>query len=118
MKNAALLSALAMLAACATPAAPQRWSGIYETQFETSSFSPEGGQERWWVSAADAAAAAQLRAAIAAPAEGPPWGRAAVTLEGVLSAPGRYGHLGAYERSLEVTRVISARPLRAPAPRT
>ncbi len=40
---------------------------------------------------------------------GGPWGQAHIVVEGELSAPGQYGHLGAYTRELRVTRVIESR---------
>ncbi len=43
--------------------------------------------------------------------DGGPWGRAHLVVEGRLSAPGSYGHLGAYSRELRVTRVIEAQLL-------
>lgn len=97
------------LASCATPeTGPQRWSGRYEWSFETSSFVADGGRENWWVAADNPEAGAALNAAVATP--GSPWGSARITVEGSISAPGHYGHLGAYQRELHVTRVISAEP--------
>ncbi len=97
------------LAACASsaPAAPQRFAGVWDWHFETSSFVTEDGRGPWWLSAEGAAWEA-LNAPFAAAGRGP-WGRLRVVVEGELSEPGQYGHLGAYERELRVTRVVEAR---------
>lgn len=106
----ALLAFAFLATACTTAAQPQRWTGAYVFHFETSAFHPDGSEEQWWVASANAEAASQLRAALHTDAAGPPWGEARVTLEGNLSAPGRWGHLGAYAHELSVTRVIAASP--------
>ncbi|MET0181858.1 MAG: hypothetical protein ABW199_03120 [Caulobacterales bacterium] len=113
MKTALLsIAAMASLAACATSAAePQRWAGIYTFQFETSSIRPDGSSENWWVSSADEHVQAQLRHALEKSGARPPWGRARVTIEGNLSAPGHYGHMAAYDHEIDVTRVVSSQAL-------
>lgn len=100
-----------MLTACAH-AEPRvaRWSGVYSFHFETVAFHPAGSDEQWWVVMETDQAREALNAAIAAaPGEGP-WGDAFVTIEGAISAPGQYGHMGAYQREVRVTRVLSASP--------
>lgn len=96
------------LAACASGASAgtQRFSGVWDWHFETSAFVADDGEGPYWLSA-DRATWAQMTA----PFEGrtSPWGRAHIVVEGELSAPGAYGHLGAYERELRVTRVLETR---------
>ena len=109
MRRAFLASLLAAsLLACATPpAAPQQFTGTWEWHFETSSFTSDDGRGPWWLHA-EGEAWEQLNAPFANAGAGP-WGAVHVVVEGELSAPGRYGHLGAYERELRVTRVIETR---------
>ncbi|GIK47867.1 MAG: hypothetical protein KJZ75_03775 [Hyphomonadaceae bacterium] len=96
------------------PPAPaaQRYAGTWDWRFETSAFTTDNGQGPWWLHA-EGAAWEQLNAPLALEAGGP-WGRVHIVVEGELSAPGRYGHLGAYERELRVARVIEARRIGAP----
>lgn len=87
------------------------YKGVYRAGFETSAFWPDvGGDGPWWVEG-EAKAMAELQGAVAKSNGGMPWGGVAVELEGALSAPGAYGHLGAYQKKLTVKRVKSARPL-------
>ncbi|GAM99263.1 hypothetical protein U91I_02909 [alpha proteobacterium U9-1i] len=108
MRRAFLTGLLAVsLAACAsTSAAPQRYSGVWDWHFETSSFRTDEGRGPYWLSG-EGAVWDQLNAPLQARGQGP-WGRLRIVVEGELSEPGRYGHLGAYERELRVTRVISS----------
>jgi hypothetical protein len=118
MKNFLATASLALLAACVTPAEPQtqRWSGVYDFHFETSSFRANGSNEAWWLTAETEQARDALHAALAADADGGPWGIADVTIEGTISPPGRYGHLAAYPHEVHVTRVLHAEPQsKAPA---
>lgn len=96
------------LAACASaaPASGQRFAGTWDWRFETSSFVTDDGQGPWWLSA-DGPTWEQVAAPLTQSGRGP-WGRVRLVVEGRLSAPGRYGHLGAYEREFRVTRVIEA----------
>jgi hypothetical protein len=96
------------LAACAGTAAPapQRFSGAWDFHFETSSFVTDDGDGPYWLSA-DGDVWPQVTAPLTE--AGGPWGRVHLVIEGELSAPGSYGHLGAYERELRVTRVIASR---------
>jgi hypothetical protein len=95
------------LAACAS-AAPQtpRFTGTWDWHFETSSFTTDAGEGPYWLHAEGDAWDA-LNAPFSAAGQGA-WGRLHLVIEGELSTPGRYGHLGAYERELRVTRVIDA----------
>jgi hypothetical protein len=101
----AFLSGLLALAACATtaPAAGQHYSGTWEFHFETSAFVTDAGDGPYWL-VGEGDVWPQLTAPFSQ--TGSPWGRAHVVVEGELSAPGQYGHLGAYARELRVTRVI------------
>lgn len=115
MRRAFLAGLLGLaLAACAGAPAPaaQRYAGSWDWRFETSAFTTDDGQGPWWLHA-EGAAWEQLNAPLALEAGGP-WGRVHIVVEGELSAPGRYGHLGAYERELRVARVIEARRIGAP----
>ncbi|NWG53997.1 MAG: hypothetical protein HXY28_09780 [Hydrogenophilaceae bacterium] len=108
MHRRALLAAAFVLSACAaTPRpTPQRYEGRWDFHFETSSFTTADGEGPWWL-AADGEVWPILTAPFAE--TGGPWGVLEIVIEGELSEPGRYGHLGAYERELRVTRVISSR---------
>jgi hypothetical protein len=114
MRRAFLMALVGLpIAACATPSAsrPQRFSGEWAWHFETSAFTTDDGQGPYWL-----AADGDLWPELTAPfneAQNAPWGRAHVVVEGVLSGPGSYGHLGAYSRQLRVTRVISSRLISA-----
>jgi len=104
-----LLAGLLVLAlsACATPPpAPQRYSGTWDWHFETSSFTTDDGQGPYWLRA-EGDSWEHLNAPFQRAGAGP-WGRAHIVVEGELSAPGRYGHMSAYEREFHVTRVIEA----------
>lgn len=105
------LLGLALSACASTPAAPQRYAGTWDWHFETSAFTTDDGQGPWWLHA-EGEAWEQINAPFAAAGAGP-WGRAHLVVEGELSAPGRYGHLGAYSREFRVTRVIEARLISA-----
>ncbi|MGE0829178.1 MAG: hypothetical protein AB7O04_07495 [Hyphomonadaceae bacterium] len=102
------------LTACATgargdgpsQAGIQRFSGRWDFHFETSSFVTLAGDGPYWL-AADGDVWPQLTAPFQA--TGSPWGQLDIVVEGRLSPPGRYGHMGAYQRELQVTRVISSR---------
>lgn len=109
-----LIAAALLLAACASPApGTQRFTGLYADGFEMQAFTADGRGESWWVNLEP-----EARAAIDA-AKGPqprvPFGfRIRAEVEGRLSEPGHYGHLGAYPRQLTVIRVISAKRETAP----
>jgi len=112
------LMGLAVLAGgCASASAqqeePARYRGLYVFGFETSTFVPDGADRGWWVEATPEARHALHAAALPRPQPHDAiFVRAEV--EGELSPPGQYGHLGAYERTLTITRVISAVGERAP----
>lgn len=99
------------LSACVTPGAPQRYSGTWDWHFETSAFTTDDGQGPYWL-AAEGEVWDQLNAPLRNSGAGP-YGRVHLVVEGVLSEPGGYGHLGAYQRELRVTRVLEARLISA-----
>jgi hypothetical protein len=114
MRRRELLAALALVSAgCASTAseAPATYLGEWEWRFETSSFASSDGRGPWWLSG-EGEVWEQISAPITQAGNGP-WGRVRLTVEGELSAPGTYGHLGAYERELRVTRVIRAELIEA-----
>ncbi len=104
----AFLAGLFALTACASTdaAGPRTYSGIWDFHFETSAFVTDAGQGPHWL-----ASEGDTWSALTAPLAqtGSPWGRVHVIVEGKLSAPGQYGHLGAYSHELRVTRVIESR---------
>jgi hypothetical protein len=103
----AFLAGLLALAACASaPAGPRRFSGSWEFHFETSAFRTDAGAGPYWL-AGDGEVWPQLTAPFTQ--AGTPWGELHIVVEGELSAPGSYGHLGAYTRELRVTRVLESR---------
>lgn len=107
---AAVFATLLLLAACTSPApGSQRFTGTYALAFEMQSFTADGDNESWWATL-EPKAQAQLAAALP-PNAGPRLGsRIRAEVEGRLSEPGHYGHLGAYPRHLTITRVLSAKP--------
>ncbi|MES1156134.1 MAG: hypothetical protein ABUL73_00005 [Alphaproteobacteria bacterium] len=114
MKRIFLLSLMAFaLAACTTTTGAQRYSGTLDWSFETSAFRTDDGQGPWWLSAEDG----KWRDVVAPlQSTGSPYGHLHLVVEGELSAPGQYGHLGAYARTLRVTRVIETRLISASSP--
>jgi hypothetical protein len=85
----------------AKPGSPtERLSGFYEAGWEKEVFRPCGTQEEWWSWSTTQILKEDPRG----------WGRAFVVLEGEVSPPGSYGHLGQYPREIVITRVIEVRP--------
>lgn len=109
IKIVTVIALTLVLAACTTPAGPQRFTGIYALAFEMQAFTADGRGESWWATL-EPQAQAELKAALGS-SEGPRFGaRIRAEVEGTLSEPGHYGHLGAYPRHLTITHVISAKP--------
>ena len=83
--------------------------GTYSHGFEHSAFVPDGSPCRWWLSGE----LGSLREAL--PTADPHRRAAArVEVEGTLTPPGCYGHMGAARRQLQVTRVLAVEILPAP----
>jgi hypothetical protein len=115
MRRAFLAGLLGLaVAACATPQSAQRYSGAWEWHFETSAFTTDAGEGPYWL-VAEGAAWDQINAPIRNSGGGP-YGSVHLVVEGVLSEPGRYGHLGAYAHELRVTRVLETRLISADGP--
>jgi len=96
---------LLLVTACAhgrpsedTPA--QRFVGYYEAEWERQVFRPCDTPESWW---------AWNTGLIEREPAGAP-GRFFVVLEGQVSPPGRYGHMGRYPRQILITKVLEVRP--------
>ena len=98
---------LLVTSTCACHEAPTtfgpNFSGQFSAGFEVSSFQPCGSDEQWWVE--DGSDLYQRYNQLGLPEYAP----AFAAVEGVLSAPGTYGHLGAYSRQFQVTRVLAVR---------
>jgi hypothetical protein len=80
-------------------------SGSFRLGFETSALDPCRWDQSWWVT--NPGVFADRYEAIAAF----PGQAVFVSVVGVKSKPGRYGHLGAYVREFEVTEVREVRKL-------
>ena len=78
--------------------------GHYSSGFEESSFRPCGSAERWWLEVSEKNYD-QWSTAMA-----PHKGRTYIELRGTRTGKGQYGHLGLYDRGLNVIEVILARP--------
>jgi len=109
-------STAALTLGCATPELVKQtitwgpvhtYSGTYVTGWEFSDFTPSGGSETWWLSG-------NLESIYRRTEGRHPelHNLLLVTVEGQLSSPGRYGHLGRFSHELRVTRVISVRQSR------
>ena len=106
----AALAGLLALSACAGAAPPATtYSGIYRTGFETQAFWPATGGGPYWVEG-ETRAMKDLDAAVGKHNGGSPWGGVRVEVRGVLSPPGKFGHLSAYERKLRVKKVVRTGP--------
>ncbi len=78
------------------------FQGVFFWGFETSSFRACGTTEFWWASG-------EIQPLIdVQPAPGAPGVYAVV--EGEVSLPGSYGHLGAYPRQIEIRQVQRVEP--------
>jgi hypothetical protein len=80
------------------------YSGSYWAGWESSDFTPSGRTETWWLSG-NLAAIDRRRQGHHPELRNPLF----ITVEGQLSSPGHYGHLGQFPRELRVTRVISVK---------
>lgn len=113
--SAAALALAAMALIQGTGTQEAVFEGRYTSGFEVSGFDPCGERwsgESWWVMA-DSAARAGLRASLDEVREGRGPGDYVtifVEVRGAVTDTGRYGHVGAYDRRLRVTELLSARP--------
>ena len=88
--------ALCACAGVAKPGVPAIYEGYFEFRREVSEFRPCHSDERWWV---------QHGGEVHQQMQAPEYPGHHVEFEGVVSERGEYGHLGAYERELEVREV-------------
>ena len=77
-------------------------------------FTTDDGRGPYWL-VAEGAAWDEINAPLRNSGGGP-YGRVRLVVEGELSAPGRYGHMGAYTHELRVTRVLETRLIEADGP--
>jgi hypothetical protein len=126
---ATALALLVLLAACqgniqvvgvTTPGAPtaivnsddlmsqELFEGGYAYGFETSAFLPCGLHEQWWVTPANGEVGEELVRMYNAISD-EQFKNAYSRLRGKISARGKYGHLGFYEREFVVTEVVDLR---------
>jgi uncharacterized protein YceK len=80
------------------------YAGLYWFGFERSHFAFLGGRERWWLTGDIEGVTRRM----GSPSLDKPELHNPVFLvvEGDLSRPGHYGHMGAYSRELHVTKVL------------
>ena len=106
IRNIYVAAALA-LGGCAsslTGAGGDRLSGHYSEGFEVDAFRPCGSEATWWVTEGDG-----LRRRYRALAS-KPYEEVYVELTGRAGPVGTFGHMGAYERELQVEEVLTIRP--------
>lgn len=83
---------------------PRVFRGTLALGFERSVFVPEGEDVAYW-------ATGDFGEIANAPIGGNQDQTFVVVLEGTLSEPGHYGHLGGYERELRISKVRSQEPI-------
>ncbi len=81
--------------------------GYYTHSFEVSQFTPQGTKEKWWLEGSIEDITKQL----VAPRDETPKLKSPVyiVVDGKLSKPGRFGHLGKYVRKLSVEKVLEVK---------
>lgn len=84
----------------------RRLSGFYTWGFEVSAFQECGNDESWWVGMD--AGLGQRHREIGTRQYQPIF----VVVDGEVSGRGQYGHLGAYDRQIDVTHLLEAREVR------
>lgn len=86
------------------------YSGHFSYGFETSSFVPCEGGEQWWVSggAAYSQFISDYSNAVAKDYKYK-YEPAYAEVIGTITSKGSYGHLGAYDRELQVNQVVTVR---------
>ena len=86
------------------------YAGLFRFGFERSDFRLVGSRERWWLTGNIGDVTDRLaRPSSSKPAElrNPVF----LVVEGELSEPGYYGHLGRYRRELRVTKVVEVKQM-------
>ena len=83
------------------------WTGVYTREYERIEFKADKQSEIWWV---DLNKSRVLLKLLDSKDGAPFWGSVRVTLSGSITGPGRYGHLGAYNRELAVSKARKAIP--------
>lgn len=86
------------------------YAGLFRFGFERSDFTRVGTRERWWLTGDIADLTGRIaRPSLDKPAElrNPVF----LVVEGELSEPGYYGHLGAYRRELRVIEVLEIKQM-------
>jgi hypothetical protein len=83
------------------------FQGYYTHGFEVSQFTPQGTNEKWWLEGSIEDIIRQL----VAPKDETPKLKSPIyiVVEGKLSKPGKYGHLGGYVRRLSVEKVVQVK---------
>jgi hypothetical protein len=109
MRAPTLLVMLAIAGCSRPPTPPATYSGYYESDgVEYSTFRPMGNpSERWQLAGPHPCAFINFDQE-----RHRPWHRVFMEVQGTLSPPGKYGHMGLNQRELSVIRVVSCRPLR------
>jgi hypothetical protein len=88
-----------------------RYSGFYQAEFENSSFKMSHEPCEVWLTGNLCQTFGERGCAKGAEV------KAYITVEGVLSPPGHFGHFGMWERELHVTRVIKTEQCSMSSPR-
>ena len=96
-----------------TPTGLETYEGVYRSGFETSRFTPCNSAEHWWMTWSTnwEEISTQLYECFEEYGEYPPDYNIPIILEaeGFITPLGSYGHMGGYDRSFLVARIISCR---------
>lgn len=108
MKQLALAVAAMTMVGCSSLGGSGQYAGYYVSSFERSLFKPATSSERWWLAGSYSCPNTNIDLL---PAGGGATEPVFLVVNGQLSAKGKHGHMGAYDRLLEVTETVSCRPL-------
>lgn len=97
----AALACAVLQAGCALVPGPPVHRGLVSFGFEVEGFTPCDADGQWWVADAPADLRERYRDAV-----GFRYTPVYVVVEGTLSPPGEYGHLGAYDRQISISRLV------------